>query len=120
MRLRRWSVGYVAVFAVALLLAGAIALVALDDEDDDRWIVTGRTADYEHADASCSELPGVEDRRFSSTSDLPPGTPSEGIYYAVEGLENAEDVRECFEDNGVIDPVVEVEQPPSSFENVGP
>ena len=120
MRLRRWSVAYVAAFAVACLLAGAVALVALDDEDDERWIVSGRTADYEHADASCSELPGVEDRRFSATSDLPPDTLAEGIYYVVEGLEDAEDVRECFEDNGVIEPVVEVQQPPSSFENVGP
>jgi hypothetical protein len=88
--------------------------------DDDRWVVRGETADYSAADEACADLPGVKERGFSTTSDLPPGSLSEGVYWTVDGREEAHAVAACLEANGVPEATVEREREPQTFERTDP
>ncbi len=104
----------------AVVAAGAVLWTVVGA--DDSWVVRGRTSDFANADRACGDLPGVRERSFSSTSDMPTGSLSEGVHWIVEGRDKADVVASCLEANGV--PTVTVERArerePQEFENTGP
>jgi hypothetical protein len=108
---------------VAALVIGVLAIPVLlwsSAGDEDRWVVRGDTADYSTADDACAELPGVKERAFSRTSDLPAGSLSEGVHWTVEGRDKADAVASCLEANGVPEVIVERERELQTFERTDP
>ena len=94
-------------------------------DDDTAWTVRADVESFDVADAACGDRPGIDadEKSFSSTSDLPPGTPAEGVYWRVEGRSHADAVADCLRENGAINIVVEERREPiepKSFESTDP
>jgi hypothetical protein len=108
----------VALLAVVLAVAGWWTLVR--DDDDTAWTVIADLDSHEAADAACGDLPGIdaEEKRFTETSDLPPGVPAEGVYWRVEGRGHADAVADCLRALGAIDIIVE--EPVEPIQPTGP
>lgn len=111
----------VIVAAIALVAGAAAAWVALrSGVDRTQWIVSATVVDPNDAAAECGDLPGVGQKSFSMTSDLPPGVPAGGVYWTVQGRDRANVVSECLRDLGATALKVEAKGPLTSFAPADP
>lgn len=104
---------------VAGLAAGGGWVLLRAREDDSQWVVSATVSSAEAADDSCGEGIAPADKGWSATSDLPPGTPAEGVHWRVTGHRRAEDVLACLVEQGAVDGVVRPPAEQKSFTDGG-
>lgn len=100
--------------------AGLGAWWAWGSDDPDWWVVSATVASADDALAACGDQIDPSEVRFSRTSDLPPGTLSEGVEWRVDGRERADGVLVCLVEHGAVDGEVRRPSEPKSFERTDP
>lgn len=83
-------------------------------------MVDARIRSSQEAEAACGDLPGITERGFSASADLPPVAFGEGVHWTVEGRAHADDVADCLRRIGAIEVQISEPSEPKSFENTGP
>lgn len=115
--MRRATAWAIMAAALASPLIGACGLIGGDGTP---WVVSAAMRSAEDADDACGNLPGIGEKGWSSTSDLPPGAIAEGVYWTVASRPQADAVAACLRSFGAVEVAVGEQSEPKSFHPTGP